>query len=79
MKSWDGNERRKDDMSQEERDLLIRIDTNLKNLVDKFTEHIDADNMNFSKQSIDIEWLKKTTYMGLGALIIINVILKFLK
>jgi len=66
-------------MSQEERDLLIRIDANLKNLVDNFTLHTATDLANFKKQGTDIDWLKKVTYMGMGGLIIINLILKFLK
>ena len=66
-------------MSQEERDLLIRIDANLKNLVDNFTLHTATDLANFKKQGSDIEWLKKTVWMGLGAITIVNIMLKFVK
>jgi len=66
---YEGIERRKDvNMSQEERDLLIRIDTNLSNLITNFNTHIQVDSLSFKEVNSKIGWLQKIAFMGLGAL-----------
>ena len=44
---WDGTERRK--MSQDDHDLLTRIDANLLNFMDSFHAHIKEDEKLFSQ------------------------------
>lgn len=79
MKNWDGHERRKNgSMNHEERDLLIRIDSNLINLIGRFDNHVIDDKVAFKKNSDEIDFLKKITYMGLGILIVVNLALKLL-
>lgn len=66
-------------MSKEDRDLLIRMDQNLINLVETFKQHIEDDKRVFKRQSDDIDWLKKITYMGLGGLAVLQVVIGFMK
>ena len=81
MEEYEGKERRKNqmNMNQEDRDLLIRMDTNLTNLTLLMNNHIMDDRSVFKKQNDDIDWLKKITYMGMGMLIILNIALKLIK
>ena len=66
-------------MNQDDRDILIRLDQNVKNFISKMDVHIKTDEDCFKEQGKDIAYLKKITYMGMGALIIVNVFLKFIK
>lgn len=77
MKNLDGQERREaENMSQEERDLLIRIDANLTHLTSEMKAHIIADSNAFEKINSKIGWLQKIVFMGLGALAILKLIYK---
>ena len=66
-------------MSNEDRDLLIRMDQNLINLVETFKYHLEEDKRMFRKQTDDIDWLKKITYMGLGGLAVLQVVIGLMK
>ena len=74
--SYDGQERRKGDMIQEERDLLIRIDTNLTNMTHTMDAHILTDASSFKEINNKIGWLQKIVFMGLGALALMKLFLK---
>jgi hypothetical protein len=78
---YKGQERRKgSQMSQEERDLLIRIDENLKNLIQIFEDHTKSDSSIFMKQANAIENLNKIVFIGIGGIGVLQIVLKlFLK
>lgn len=64
------------DMSQEERDLLIRIDANLTNMTTTMNAHILADVNAFNEINSKIGWLQKIVFMGLGALALLKIFYK---
>ena len=66
-------------MSSEDRDLLIRMDQNLIHLVETLKQHIADDKIVFRRQTDDIDWLKKVTYMGLGGLAVLQVVIGLIK
>lgn len=66
-------------MNQDDRDILIRLDENVKNFISAMDNHIDDDKVSFAKQGSDIDWLKKVTYMGLGGLAVLQLIISFLQ
>lgn len=72
MNKWDGKERRNDFANQDERDRLIRIDTNLENLIKSVECHVVADAKAFEKSDNKIGWLQKITFMGLGIIAFIK-------
>jgi hypothetical protein len=77
---WNGKERRDGmQMNQDDRDILIRLDQNVKNFIQSMDQHMLDDKASFKKQGDDIEWLKKVTYMGLGGIAVVQVIIQFLK
>ena len=80
MIAWDGNERRKQamQMSQDDRDRFIRMDTNLENLTKSMTTHALDDKAAFKKHGEDIDWLKKLTYLGMGGIFVLNIVFKFI-
>jgi len=66
-------------MSKEDRDLLIRMDQNLINLVETFKQHLEDDKRVFKRHSEDIDWLKKLTYMGIGGLAVLQILIGLAK
>ena len=77
MKEWNGVERRKDGIERDR--LLSKIDANLENLLITFSSHAKDDSTNFEQHRRDINWLQRITYMGLGAVFLMEFMLKFLK
>lgn len=77
MKNWNGEERRK--MNQEERDILIRLDQNVTNLVKTLEIHIKSDFDCFKEQGGRIKVLERVIWMGFGVIGFISIILKFVK
>ena len=65
-------------MSQEERDILIRLDQNVTNLIQTVKDHVDTDKASFKEQGGRIKVIERIMYMGLGMLTLIQFIFKFL-
>lgn len=64
-------------MRQDERDLLIKIDVNLSNLIENVRVHVVADAKAFEKAETKIGLLQKIVFMGLGAFGLLQIILRF--
>ena len=79
--NWDGIERRKDtmQMSQEDRDRFIRMETILENLSKSMTVHVLDDKAAFLKQGADIDFLKRAYFLSMGGFTVLVFILKFVK
>ncbi len=73
--TWDGVERRK--MSGDERDLLIRIDTNLTNHIAVMATHVIDDNIKFNEVKKDLAFNNKILYGALGIIAFIELLSKF--
>lgn len=57
--------------SQEDHDLLTKIDTNLTNFMQRFREHEEKDDKRFS-------WLEKMAYGGIGIVVFVQLVAPFL-
>ena len=73
-------------MSPEEREILIRVDTNVKHMMQEFLGHVKHDNERFEKHDIRINKLagRQNWMLGIGAGIVgvvgvIGLILKLLE
>jgi len=75
--SWDGTERRKTDCL--DHDLLIRIDTNLTNFMDKFIAHVLEDKTAFINQDNRIKNIERVVWAAAGLLFAVELILRFIK
>ena len=75
MSDWDGKERRQ---NQSDHDILIRIDANLKTHLSKCDEKCRENEKHFDKHSKRIGTLEKAYWVGIGAIAVIQIILKFL-
>ena len=74
---WDGKERRKDGgMSQEDHDLLIRIDQGVEFLKGNFAAHVIEDKVQWGKVDRINLLIAKWTGIGTGAGVILGFILK---
>lgn len=62
-------------MSQEERDLLIRIDTNLINLVREFKGHVLLDDERYKEIKNDDGFQNRVIWMGFGALAVLQIVI----
>lgn len=71
---WDGNERRRSDGSMIT--MLARIEERLIAHTNKVEKHITEDEKQFGDISRDIGWLQKVVYMGLGGLVLVQVLLR---
>lgn len=63
--AWDGEERRSEDRSH---DLLIRVDTNLSNFMQRFEEHTEMDQKHFERIYPAISDLKSFMWKWTGAI-----------
>ena len=61
-------------MTSEEKELLIRIDEKLTNLVGLYRTHTEEDNQRFDKLYKESDMVKKVLYGGFGAFFILQVI-----
>lgn len=73
---WDGIERR--DKGGSDHDVLIRIDANLKNFLENFHAHVEEDKNNFDNQGKRIWKLEKAYWIGVGIIIVVNILLGIL-
>lgn len=71
---WDGNERRRSDGSMIT--MLARIEERLIAHTNKVEKHITEDEKQFGDINRDIGWLQKVVYMGLGGLVLVQVLLR---
>ena len=76
---WEGVDRRKLNMNNEDHDLLIKINQNIENLLTNFNLHVQSDNVTFREIKARTINLERIVWMGLGALAILNVFLKVVK
>ena len=75
MSDWDGFERRKSSfLNNNDRDLFIRMSQNLENHLSNFKLHL-IDDEEVKKK---VEYLEKVVWMGMGALAVLNIFLKFI-
>lgn len=73
------NERRKNFIvNQEHIELLIRIDENLKNLVSNTNNHIESDEVQFTKIHKNQSFTNRIVWMCLGGGIVINFLLRII-
>ncbi len=79
MTKWDGIERRKGCMSGDDHDLLIKINQNIENLLTNFQTHCISDMSTFKESKARISNLERIVWMGLGALAVLNILLKIYK
>jgi len=77
MTSWDGGDRRKN--GQEDHDLLIEINTNVKNFMQAFEAHLIQDARDFEKQNLRIGYLEKVFYCCTGIIIAVEFLIKLMK
>ena len=77
-KDWDGKERRQSSMNQDERDMLIRIDQNLINLNNIYLKHVRDDEEKFDKLFKNDELQNRVIWGVGGALVVLNILLKFI-
>ena len=77
-KDWDGKERRQSSMNQDERDMLIRIDQNLINLNNIYLKHVRDDEEKFGKLFKNDELQNRVIWGVGGALVVLNILLKFI-
>ena len=79
MAKWDRTERRKSLMNQDERDLLIRIDQNVDNLINRFENHTETDVKTFGEHSDRLKILERAIWLGMGGLALLQFIIKVYK
>jgi len=77
MTSWDGRERRNG--VGKDHDLLTRIDANLINFLIEFKSHVIDDNKNFEEHDKRIKSLEKVFWCGVGVVLVLQVLLKFIR
>lgn len=75
--NWDGDERRTN--GKKDHDLLIKIDSNLTNFIHNFDNHIKADEESFKSQDGRIKSLEKAYWMGVGIIVIVEFVTRFIK
>ena len=71
---WDGTERRQE---HKDHDILIRIDQNLKNFLERCEKQCVDNAAHFDKHSKRITTLEKGYWIAVGVLAVIQVLLKF--
>ena len=79
MPKWDNVERRKSFMNGEDHDLLIKINQNIDNLLSNFNVHVAQDSIDLKETKGRLGGLEKIVWMGMGALAVLNIILKLVK
>ena len=77
--TWDGIDRRKNYMNGEDHDLLIKINQNTENLLMNFQHHVIQDASDLKETKLRISGLERIVWMGMGALAVLNIILKMVK
>ena len=73
--TWDGSDRRQN----ENNNLLVEIHSDLRHLVKSYDKHIEEDKQNFSSIGNKVEFQQKITYGGLGIILFVEFITKFIK
>ena len=76
MTNWDGKERR---MSSEDHDILIEIRRDVKNLIQNFESHTKDDKEQFKIIARENEWTKKILYGGIGVVVFVEFVMKFIQ
>lgn len=66
-------------MNKDDHDILIRVDTNLVNLIDKVETHIDSDDVKFAEHDKILSFHSRIVYGGVGAMFIINLLIVLFK
>ena len=61
-------------MSQEDHDLLIRIDTKLSNFVESVSNHIKDDAAQFTKLNVRLDFLEKAFWRLAGGISVVVVL-----
>ena len=80
MTDYHGPERRSNfGMKEDERDLLIRVDKNLSNLILRFGNHAESDDKRFTEFTGRLKVIERITYLGLGGLAVIEFLSRFVK
>lgn len=74
--TWDGKERRK--VTDNDHDILIRIDANLTNHINLVSRHVQEDEDRFSKVEKDLQFHNKIVYGALGVIVFLQIVSKFL-
>lgn len=84
--SWDGMERRKNSMSQEYKELLIRLEEKMINISDnlgsfmkRVDSHIIDDIACFKELGRRVALIEKIAFLGIGGLVVLQFILKYIK
>lgn len=72
---WDGKERRQDRYHN----ILIRIDANLANFIDRFEKHEELDDQRFKDFEGRVRMVEKMGYGICGILIFVEIIAKILR
>ena len=59
-------------MSSEEHDILIRVDTNIKNLMSRIDKHVEDDAKFHEKIEVRVKMVERIVFLGLGGLAVIQ-------
>ena len=79
MTNWDEKDRRSMNQDQIERDrLLTEVHANMLHIVDWTKRHEEYDNQRFLIANSRISWVEKITYIGIGGLGVLSIILKMI-
>ena len=66
-------------MNETERDILIRVDQNVKNLAENFHNHVKADDMQFNESNGRLKTLEKAYWIGLGVIAAFQALVLYIK
>ena len=77
--AWDGKDRRHMNQDQIDRDrMLTEVHTDVRHIVLWSKAHDEKDDDRFDSIQKKVDWTMKICYMGIGALAVINTLLKFI-
>ena len=71
-----GEDRR---MGGADHDLLIKINSNVENLLNNFSDHLKDDKESFAKVAKNQEFSNKIIYGGIGVIVFVEFITKVIK
>ncbi len=60
---------------EDDHDILIRIDENLKNLIDNFNAHTKDDDLKFKDIGDRVGFLEDRYWVSVGAIIVIQIVI----
>ena len=66
-------------MNEEERDILIRLDQNVANLINTVDSHVESDKQAFRELTEKDKIHDRLLWMAIGIIAFINFALKFIK